>query len=1145
MNKTILNIAILGDSPAFASRVEEMFGVEPVLAAAVVFYSSFEEFSDDVDRAASFDLLLLELAGSEAFPNFVELSRRYPALPKIVFGEVEDIEFSERILSAGAHDFLIKNQTSAEILKRTISHALVRQDFHHRLITKTDQFQMAAKMARLGNWEVDFEPTTVFWSEEVCMIHDVKSNFVPTLEEAIGYYVPEHQDQVKSAFEECLATGNPFSGEWEIISAKGNQVWVKVMGSCVRDGTGKVIKVHGTLQDVTDRVLSRTHLQLLQECIRHLNDAVIVCDVAEMGGDAPKIRFVNEAFTEMTGYSSGEVVGLTPDFLQGEETDKNVVRAIGRALYRAKPIRKELVIYDKEGKPCWIETEISPISDSHGKLSHFVGVQRDISERKMRESTASFQARILDTVSQSVLVTDPAGAIIHANGTAEKYFGYSIAELVGRQVTDVSVADSDVESARGALAKVRQGGDWTGEILAKHSSGREFPVLLSASAIHDEDGSLDKMLVFATDITDSREIKEALRRSLKDNIDLKQALNRHVIVSVTNLDGVITFVNEKFCEISGYSEEELVGNCHFILDGDRKAPAYSAEMLAALTSGNSWKGEIKSYRKDGTIFWTDTTVVPFLDDSGRPRQYLSLRSDITARKKAEEELRFQASFIARSHDAIMATDLNNRITFWNQAAEKTYGWTSKEADGRLLCELLKCRGEEFENAFNTVKKAGEWSGELTFLTKSGADVIVEASWTLVSGDGVREDSIFSINKDITGARELERQFFRSQRMESVGRLAGGIAHDLNNMLTPILLSVDILREAAIPKSSMAIMDTLEGSARRAAELVKQVLMFSKGVEGKRKPVRIEEIIDEVASISAETFPKNITVHRDVEETVNQILGDRTQIHQILMNLCVNACDAMEEGGHLSIHLGMASIDSSEANVLQDVEEGRYVVVSVEDTGMGIPPETMDKIFDPFFTTKEIGKGSGIGLSTSLAIVKSHGGFMDVRSEAGKGTNFKVYLPASESVESSVEAPPCIDSLQRGSGELILLIDDEIAIRTIGKKILERSGYRVLIANNGAEGVAMFAKQKDEISAVITDMAMPVMDGNALVVALRRIDPHVRTLVMSGHTTSGRYLGEGTETIHHFIPKPFSTETLLPAVAKLLSEDADEPVALAQ
>lgn len=1147
MNKEILNLAILGRDPSYFTSVEKMLQAAPALPAKTVAFAHFADFLEREADSVSFDVLLLDfdLSDAEGVSSFVELAKKYPALPKIVLTERGNSDLSEKILSLGAHDFLLKSHTSAEVLKRTISHVLARQDFQQRLFTKTDQFRMAAKMARLGRWEVDFDPIEISWSDGICRIHEVENGFAPTLENALDFYVPEHRPEVEAAFAACVETGKPFSGAWEILSAKGNHLWVKVMGDCVRDGSGKITKVYGTLQDVTDMHLSQAHLKLLQECVRHISDAVLICDATAQEDKGPAILFVNEAFTAMTGYSSAEIIGKSPEFLLGEKTSREARQKICEALLMAEPIRQELVIYDKEDRSKWIEIEITPIFDANGDLANFVGIQRDITERKARESTASFQARILENVGQSVLVTDPEGIITYNNKTAENYFGLSSSELRGRLVTDATVADTDLERAFEVLIDVQNGGDWTGEILAKHSSGREFPVLVSACATYDDEGNLDKMLAFATDISERREMEEALRLSLRDNLDLKQALDRHVIVSITDPDGQITFVNENFCEISGYEEDDLIGNHHSMLDREWETSPSADEMFEVLSTGRSWKGEIRSFRKDSSVFWTDTTVVPFLDERDEPRQYLFLRSDTTDRKRAEEELRLQASFINRSNDAIIATDLEDKITFWNHSASRIYGWSAEEAMGKQKQELLSGNCQDAVEASKAVREAGEWSGEMNHTTKNGSEIIVEASWTFVAGENSQNDSIFSINKDITETRDMELQFFRSQRMESVGRLAGGIAHDLNNMLTPILLSVDILRQDEVPPSSVAIMDMLEGSATRAAELVKQVLMFSKGVDGKRKPVSVVEVADEVVSIARETFPKNITVQGKFEDGVDEILGDNTQIHQIIMNLCVNARDAMEDGGLLTIHAGVVSIDAGEANAIQEVPEGRYVVISVQDTGMGIPSETMEKIFDPFFTTKEIGKGSGIGLSTSLAIVKSHGGFMDVRSEVGNGTQFKVYLPTCASEEEPGEESSPRDMLSGGAGELILLVDDEVAIRTIGKRILERAGYSVLIAKNGAEGAAIYAKHVEEISAVVTDMAMPIMDGNALIIALKTINPDVRILVTSGHTTSGRYLGEGTEAIKHFIPKPFSLETLLPAVADLLSAKKGDGLALAQ
>jgi two-component system, cell cycle sensor histidine kinase and response regulator CckA len=391
-----------------------------------------------------------------------------------------------------------------------------------------------------------------------------------------------------------------------------------------------------------------------------------------------------------------------------------------------------------------------------------------------------------------------------------------------------------------------------------------------------------------------------------------------------------------------------------------------------------------------------------------------------------------------------------------------------------------------ENALAIAITKGEWQGELHQLTKDGREIIVESRWTLVRDDKGEPKSILTVNTEITQKKQLEAQLLRSQRLESIGTLAGGIAHDLNNVLAPILMSVQVLQMKLREEQHQQVLKTLENNVKRGANLVKQVLSFARGIEGKRTIVQVKQVIFEIEQIITETFPKSITCEINIAENLWYVSGDTTQLHQVLMNLVVNARDAMPEGGILTICAENITIDQHYARMNIDAQIGSYIVINVADTGIGMPKEVEERIFEPFFTTKELGKGTGLGLSTALGIIKNHGGFVNVYSEVNKGTQFKVYLPAAVINETQWQIPepePC-----PGGGELILVVDDEAAIREITKSSLESYNYRVLTAGDGVEAVSIYAEQVQEISVVLLDMMMPAMDGAIAIHRLQKINP---------------------------------------------------------
>jgi two-component system, cell cycle sensor histidine kinase and response regulator CckA len=390
-----------------------------------------------------------------------------------------------------------------------------------------------------------------------------------------------------------------------------------------------------------------------------------------------------------------------------------------------------------------------------------------------------------------------------------------------------------------------------------------------------------------------------------------------------------------------------------------------------------------------------------------------------------------------------------------------------------------------------------------------------------------------IHMDITEKKQLEQQFLRAQRLESLGTLASGIAHDLNNILTPILSVAQLLplRLTNIDDRSQNLLKILESSARRGADLIKQILSFARGIEGKRVCLQPHHLLVDIQKIVQQTLPKSIEIDTDIAADLWTVLGDMTQLHQVLMNLCVNARDAMPQGGTLSIQATNCSIDETFARNHLDATVGNYVAITVADTGTGIQPQLLHRIFDPFFTTKEIGKGTGLGLSAVMGIIKSHDGFLDVQSQVNQGTQFQIYIPACDTPIQPVENEP---ELPSGRQQLILVIDDEIAISTLIKATLETYNYRVLTANDGAQAIELYVQHRDAIDSVLIDMMMPVMDGLTTVTALHQLNPDLPVIAMSGLNSIEAVAQAERFGCRHFIAKPFTTKDLLQTLADCLA-----------
>ncbi|QLE40197.1 PAS domain S-box protein [Nostoc sp. C052] len=539
--------------------------------------------------------------------------------------------------------------------------------------------------------------------------------------------------------------------------------------------------------------------------------------------------------------------------------------------------------------------------------------------------------------------------------------------------------------------------------------------------------------------------------------------------------------------------------------------------------------------------WVSATVATITANSGSRPQFVYIAEDITERKQIEQKICEQAALLDIVSDAIVVQDLSNKILLWNKNAEKLYAWKSEEVIGKQFNELFSTEPlAQHLEIYQTVLKNGFWQGELRKTSKSGKKLIVESRWMLIKDEYFQAKSILAVDTDITQNKQLEKQVLRTQRMESIGTLASGIAHDLNNVLSPILMSVHLLKAKNHDQQISQMLSIIESNAKRGADLVKQVLSFARGIEGdiqgqiltpQHTVLQVKHLISEMQQIILQTFPKSIAVHTEIQEDLLPICADSTQLHQVLINLCLNARDAMLTGGTLTISAENIWIDEIYASMHIGATVGAYIVLTVVDTGSGINQEILDKIFEPFFTTKELGKGTGLGLSTVMKIIKEHDGFITVSSCVGKGTKFQVYLPAVNQVP--------IQSLQdieipAGAGECILVVDDETAIQEITKTSLENYNYTAITASDGMEALAIYAQHKEKISAAIIDMMMSKMDGATTIRTLQRLNPLLPIIAVSGLATSEQVPIDKTAEYTAFLPKPYTTQELLKTLHAVIS-----------
>ena len=850
--------------------------------------------------------------------------------------------------------------------------------------------------------------------------------------------------------------------------------------------------------------------------------------------------FFSLRYYGMLGYEPGD---FRPDFASFRQLlhplDRGRVAA-HLAEYAAGRIADhaiEMRLRRKAGDWCWILSRGKVAErDAQEKPVRVVGTHVDITELKaseaaLRDSEARYRA-LFQSNPQPMFVYDVETLNIQmVNAAAIEHYGYPREEFLTLTLRDLHRAEDHpalLQTVRTGTGPLRRPGVWQ----QQKKDGRLMDVEVTT---HDvQFGKRPGRLVLAHDITEQRQA-EAQLRSSEERLRLlfEFAPDAYFLYDES---GVIMDGNKAAEVLVGYTKEDLVGKnvfeANLICAEDRPR---ARERLAQVGRGQHLgaPAEYGLVRKDGARVPVEIRGYP-VEIEGR-KLILSIGRDVTERKRADARIREQAALLNKAPDAILVLDLDHRVAYWNRGAAELYGWTADEAGGRPFRELVAPEAEPFAAACRTVRERGEWSGELKLIPRHGAPLLAQSRWSLVRDEAGAPSSILCIYTDITEKKELETRFLQAQRLESIGTLAGGVAHDLNNILAPIIMAADLIGVTAAPRDPAAVdlLGTIRSSAQRGADIVRQLLTFARGIEGDRMLLQPRYLIREMDKTIRGTFPTSIRLEVSLGKDLWTVAGDAAQLHQVLLNLCVNARDAMPDGGILALSAANATVEDGVAPAGADAPPGRYVCLRVRDTGTGIPPAIQDKIFDPFFTTKAPDKGTGLGLSTVLGIVKSHGGFVRVKSESGQGADFRVYLPAGAPVEPAV-APRPASPPDASQGGVVLVVDDEAPIRRVAKLLLEQHGHRVLTASDGAEGLIAFVQHREEIQLVVADLVMPNMDGLELSRSLRKLAPQLGIILATGEDGPALQTDLAALGIKTLLPKPYDARSLAAAVQDALA-----------
>ena len=647
----------------------------------------------------------------------------------------------------------------------------------------------------------------------------------------------------------------------------------------------------------------------------------------------------------------------------------------------------------------------------------------------------------------------------------------------------------------------------------------------------------------------------ALRQALEDAADAEAALARSEqrfrrlvehssdVITLLDRDGRITYSSHSMHPTLGYEPGERIGHSVFeLIHPDDRATAEPLLREVMAQPDRVARADVRGQRKDGSWRELEVVAVNRLEDAAVAAVVVTYH-DVTDRKRAEEQLRRAnnrlEAVVQASPLAIVSLDPDGIVQTWNPAAERLFGWTAQEVTGTLLPTVPAGDEPAFRESRRRVMQGEPLTGmEMVRKKKDGTTVTVNLFGAPLRDAAGRVTGVLGLMEDVTGVKRLEQQFFQAQKMEAVGRLAGGVAHDFNNLLTAILGSTDLLLET-LPPDHPGREDALETrkAALRAADLTRQLLAFSRQQVLAPRVLSLNDVVSEMHKMLHRLIGEDVELRTVLGENLGAARADPGQIEQVVVNLAVNARDAMPNGGRLTIETANVDLDDGYAAEHTVVVPGRYVMLAVSDTGMGMDAATKARVFEPFFTTKPKGKGTGLGLATVYGIVKQSGGYVWVYSEPGQGTSLKIYLPRVDApVEASSPAHPATGSL--AGSETVLVVEDQEEVRRLTRRILEGRGYRVLVAASGPEALRLAEHQAGGIDLLVTDVVMPGMSGRELGLLLGPARPRMKVLYVSGYTDES--------IVHHgvlepgvaFMQKPFSAEGLARKVREVL--DAPEP-----
>ncbi len=977
--------------------------------------------------------------------------------------------------------------------RKTSEEKLVRQNYY---------LEKAQELGKIGTWELDIINNIMVWTDENCRIFEVPEGSVVDYETFIERVHPDDRDFVNQEWHAAVR-GKPYDIEHRLL-LDGNVKWVREKADVEFNEEGIGVKAIGFTQDITDRKLAEEALKESKAFLENMND------IAYMADDHGNVHWVNPAIERVTGLPPEEIIGKPFIPLFAETDHASLIDVYKRSL-AGESLENTLTF--ESGVSCHFTS--LPRRNFQGDIIGTFGIARDISERLAAErSLRTSEARLKKAQSIAKVGNweyDIATGKVW--GSEEAFRIYDIDQTSGfLSLDELESRIVDAKRVNQALMDlISQKKVYDIEFQIKTKNRKELTYIHSkADLVCDREGKPVKVIGVIQDITDYQRVESQRKRSEETYRNLLNNLSAGVVVHAPDTSVVIA--NRSACRILGLTKDQLFGKkavdprWKFLRDDGSEMPLEKYPVNRVLSTQKELHNQVVGVTRPetGDIAWALANGFPVFNRDRKIEQVIVNFIEITDMKMAQqavldtnEKMRLAAE---SAHFGIWELDVSKNRIEWDDWMFRLYGLSRDSYDDAFEAWKAALHPDDRERCSMEVEQVlrdkKDFNTEFRIVRPDGQVRNIKAHATVSLDSSGEPVKMTGLNYDITEHKQMEAQIIESQKMESIGNLAGGIAHDFNNILFPIIGLSEMFLEDLPPGSlEHENAEEIYKAAKRGSDLVKQILAFSRQSKHEITPVRIQMVLKEVLKLVRATIPSNIEIHSEIQQNCSLVMADPTQVHQIAMNLITNAFHAVEQtGGNIKVTLAEAELKKNDATEMS-LKPGNYALISVSDSGNGIPPENIKKIFEPYFTTKEQGKGTGLGLAVVFGIVKEHDGDIQVRSEVGRGTTFDVYFPLMEKSTGLIN-PEGTEGIETGS-ESILLVDDEPAVVRLETQILKRLGYKVTARTSSSDALETFRASPDSFDLVLSDMAMPHMTGIELSREITKIRPGIPVIVCTG------------------------------------------------